>query len=68
MISLAKNLELDVIAEGVETEAQKDFLKLHGCYNMQGYFYSKPISGKAMKEHLQAKNKSNSIAILEDTI
>ena len=44
IIELAKNLKLEVIAEGVESEEQKDFLLYHGCNNIQGYLYSKPLS------------------------
>jgi diguanylate cyclase (GGDEF)-like protein len=43
VIALAKSLHLKVIAEGVETKAQRDFLVENGCENIQGYFYSKPI-------------------------
>jgi len=44
IIELAKNLHLEVIAEGVEKEEQKHFLLRHGCYAIQGYLYSKPLS------------------------
>ncbi len=43
MIMLAKNLELDVLAEGVETKEQVDFLFQKGCSIVQGYYYSKPL-------------------------
>ncbi|MDT0501716.1 MULTISPECIES: EAL domain-containing protein [unclassified Halomonas] len=42
VISLARSLELDVIAEGVETEAQRDWLINHGCTRFQGYLFSRP--------------------------
>jgi predicted signal transduction protein with EAL and GGDEF domain len=42
-IALAKSLRLSLIAEGVENEAQKDFLLQHGCVFMQGYYYSSPM-------------------------
>ena len=43
IISLAKNLKLSVVAEGVEHEAQLDFLKKKGCDMVQGYYFSKPV-------------------------
>ena len=42
ILGMAKNLELDVIAEGVETQAQKDFLAEHGCLFFQGYLLGRP--------------------------
>jgi diguanylate cyclase (GGDEF)-like protein/PAS domain S-box-containing protein len=42
-IDLAKNMKLGVIAEGVETIEQKDYLLEHGCKLIQGYYYSPPV-------------------------
>ena len=42
IIGMARNLALEVIAEGVETSAQHEFLTLHGCYLYQGYLFGKP--------------------------
>ncbi|MDD1605838.1 MAG: EAL domain-containing protein [Methylococcaceae bacterium] len=43
IIGMANNLGIEVIAEGVETEAQRAFLELHGCALCQGYLFSKPV-------------------------
>lgn len=43
IVSLAKNLNLVVIAEGVETEEQANFLRHLNCDEVQGYFYSRPL-------------------------
>ncbi len=45
IIALAKSLELNLIAEGVETTLQKEFLLTNGCKNIQGYYYSRPVHG-----------------------
>lgn len=43
IIALASTLQLQVVAEGVETEAQQDFLIAEGCRGAQGYLYSRPL-------------------------
>ncbi len=43
IIALARSLELEVIAEGVETEAQRDWLIAHDCHAFQGYLFSRPL-------------------------
>jgi len=43
IIGMAHNLEMEVIAEGVETEEQRAFLEQHGCQLYQGYLFSKPV-------------------------
>ncbi len=43
IISLAKNMDLHIVAEGIEEIAQLNFLASHGCNIAQGYFFSKPL-------------------------
>lgn len=50
VIALAKGMDLTVVAEGVETEAQLKILKVLECDKVQGYFFSRPLSPKAVSE------------------
>jgi len=52
IIALAISLNLDLIAEGVENKEQKDFLYSHKCINIQGNYYSRPISVQEMEKLL----------------
>ncbi|MCY6355980.1 putative bifunctional diguanylate cyclase/phosphodiesterase [Clostridium sp. ZS2-4] len=53
IISIAKNLNLNIIAEGVETVAQLQFLKNHNCNQIQGYLFSKPVKAEKFEELLK---------------
>ena len=53
VIALATSLNLNIIAEGVETKEQKDFLVENGCKNIQGYYYSKPIPANEIEVMLK---------------
>jgi len=46
VISMAKDLEMEVLAEGVETQDQKEFLQTARCDMIQGYFYARPMPMK----------------------
>lgn len=52
IISLAKTFDLAITAEGVENKEQLDFLKQEGCDEIQGYYFSKPISFEELKQKL----------------
>jgi diguanylate cyclase (GGDEF)-like protein/PAS domain S-box-containing protein len=53
IIALAENLGMEIIAEGVETQGQKQFLVENGCHEIQGFFYSKPLIREQMEAMLQ---------------
>ncbi|MGZ8401063.1 MAG: EAL domain-containing protein, partial [Methyloceanibacter sp.] len=53
-IRLANELGLEVIAEGVETEAQARFLMGAGCEQAQGYYFSRPVPAAQVAELLRA--------------
>jgi diguanylate cyclase (GGDEF)-like protein/PAS domain S-box-containing protein len=53
IISMAKSLNIKVIAEGVEDEAQMSFLRAHQCDEIQGYYFSKPLAVDKVAEKLR---------------
>ncbi|KXL53304.1 phytochrome-like protein cph2 [Anaerotignum neopropionicum] len=65
VISLAKWMNLKVVAEGVETEEQVNLLKLLGCHWVQGFFYSKPLPLDAFETLIEQVNFSNTEYTLE---
>lgn len=50
---MAKSLKLDVLAEGVETQQQLDFLCDYGCAQYQGYLFSKPVKKAEIEKLLR---------------
>jgi diguanylate cyclase (GGDEF)-like protein/PAS domain S-box-containing protein len=55
IVALAHSLGLSVIAEGVETQEQRDFLLNNGCSHYQGYWFSKPLPIDAFNAYVQNK-------------
>jgi diguanylate cyclase (GGDEF)-like protein len=54
IVALAHSMGLSVIAEGVETKGQLEFLRAEGCDEIQGFYFSRPLSAKALTEVLLA--------------
>jgi EAL domain-containing protein (putative c-di-GMP-specific phosphodiesterase class I) len=54
IIHLARSLDLDVIAEGVETAEQRDFLAKEGCLQYQGYLFCKPLPIEELEKFMDA--------------
>lgn len=61
MIAMAKNLGVCILAEGVETEQELQFLRDHGCDQGQGFYFSKPLTGSDLLEYISTYNIKNSI-------
>ena len=62
IIAMAQNLDLKVVAEGVELKEQLNFLRKHGCDQIQGYLISKPLPAEEF-EALARKQFSSSVQI-----
>ncbi len=58
IIAMGKRLHLRVIAEGVETQPQLDFLRLNGCDTYQGYLYAKPLTIAEMTALLKSQREA----------
>ena len=56
IIVLGRNLDMAVLAEGVETKEQLDILRARRCHEIQGYYYSKPLPADQALEYLQQAN------------
>ncbi len=58
IISMARNLSMDTVAEGVETAEQLDFLISQGCHIMQGYYFGRPMTPEKFEDFLQVTNSA----------
>jgi len=62
ILALGKNLGINVIAEGVETEAQRELLTSYGCPKFQGYLFGRPVPADDFKQSLLTRLAKNSLA------
>lgn len=53
MITLARSLELNLVAEGIETPEVANYLTAHGCWGGQGYLFDRPLSAEAAMQRLE---------------
>ena len=67
IVSMAKSLQMEVVAEGVETDFQLRQLHYLGCDLVQGYVYSKPLSPPAISDYLQSLQTVNAAAQQKDS-
>ena len=58
IIAMSKSLDINVIAEGVETEKQLELLEDHGCRHFQGYYFGKPACAEEIVSTLQRHNNT----------
>ncbi len=58
IITLAHSMHMKVVAEGVESPEQLDFLRRHGCEEYQGYLFSKPVPARAMEGLLEDERRA----------
>jgi len=71
VLALARTLDLEVIAEGVETEVQESYLRARGCLEAQGYLYARPMPAKAFFTYLtgsaEAEQRASPSGVLQST-
>jgi EAL domain-containing protein (putative c-di-GMP-specific phosphodiesterase class I) len=63
VITMARDLNLTTIAEGVETQAQASFLQTHGCHILQGHLYSPALPPTELERLLQHSEIWDAIAM-----
>lgn len=56
VLSLAKTLGIHSVAEGIEQEDEVSFLKEHGCNEIQGYYFSRPLCVEAFEDYIRDRN------------
>jgi EAL domain-containing protein (putative c-di-GMP-specific phosphodiesterase class I) len=59
IIAMANTLKLDIVAEGIETEAQRDFLQHLGCHIMQGYYFNPPLEPNEVQTLLAGRSDAS---------
>ncbi len=65
IIAMAHNMKLEVVAEGVETAQQAEFLHDNGCDEIQGFLFSEPLPADQLKHFLEHAGQSNASAFLK---
>ncbi|MFA7429961.1 MAG: EAL domain-containing protein [Rhodospirillaceae bacterium] len=63
IISMGKSLDLKLVAEGVETLEQVEFLRANGCRIVQGYYFSKPVAAAAFADFVEAFDDEGGAAL-----
>lgn len=63
IIDLANNLEMDIVAEGVETEEQLAGLRSLGCHRIQGFYFARPMAPEAAFQFIQNRNQADATSL-----
>ena len=66
ILGLARLLGFSVVAEGVETKGQRDFLAANECKIFQGFYFSRPLTGDAFEQYWYKHMNSASLAVIQD--
>jgi len=61
IIALSKIIDVTIVAEGVETNEQKEFLMHHGVDELQGYLFAKPMKQSDLFDFIQVKNENKAL-------
>jgi diguanylate cyclase (GGDEF)-like protein len=62
IIAMGKSLSLTVVAQGVETREQAEFLRDHACDELQGFYFNRPVAGNQCAEILRAQTTAPAVA------
>lgn len=65
LVQFSRSMEIEITAEGVETDVQLRYLKEFGCTDVQGYFFSKPAPESEFLKYLQTQHRSYAQSIVE---
>ncbi|MDX1461380.1 MAG: EAL domain-containing protein, partial [Xanthomonadales bacterium] len=65
IIALAKAVDMSVLAEGVETQEQSQFLYEHGCDSVQGYCYAMPMPAAEVTKLLKNRHRARTPGVIE---
>jgi len=63
IVNLAHSMKIDLVAEGVETSAQRDFLLRKGCPVMQGFFFSRPVPAEDFTRLLERQSEAAAVLV-----
>ncbi len=63
ILAMTRHLDIDVVAEGVQTKEQLEFLRTHGCQDYQGFFYSPPVNAASFQKILSGASSDEPSAV-----